>query len=474
MTTPKPSAMPPAPLEESETARRISQEAAIRDGSLRMFSRNQPLTLVSNLVVAPVYGIAIWLSTGGLEVFWWVAVIYAVTLARVVVSRMLSGAGVGDEWPAWAPGAFIAGSLAGGIVWGTGVVMFTDAAEPFAVGISSFFVAGMISGATVALSSMIPAFVCFSAPFVLPFAAMVLLNGGDIGIAMAVSLFVYAPGMFVVTFKFNRQIQEMLILRWTNSALLTEVIAEKDRAESANRVKSDFVARMSHELRTPLNSIIGFSETLKSGRFRNQGFEKYEDFAGEIHGSGRHLLDLIEDILDIARIEAGKLELEDQLVSLAEVVRFSISLQTDQARIQGVTLVESKIDALLTIRANERALRQSLINLISNAVKFTPSGGRVEVSASLGESGGVELSVQDTGIGIPKNMLGEVLQPFKQLEEPFTRQYAGSGLGLAIVASLAAHFGGRFGLESEPGVGTTATIYFPPGLNVVSKDVAER
>jgi signal transduction histidine kinase len=448
-------------------------EMAVRDGLLRMFLRNQPLTLASNLVVAPVFGAAIWLNTGRFEVFWWVAVLYIVTMARLALAVAMRGSGVTRSWPSWAAGGFIGGSFAAGLAWGGGMVWFTDPADTFAVGISSFFVAGMISGATVALSSLIAAFICFSTPFVLPFAMTVLLNGGDTGVAMAVSLFVYAAGMFVVTYKFNGQIREMLTLRSTNLALLTEVVAEKDRAESANRVKSDFLARMSHELRTPLNAIIGFSDALKSSRFREQGFDKHEDFAREIHVSGRHLLDLIEDLLDIARIESGKLEMEDHPVSVAEAVRFVISMQGNQARDQGVTLLAESIDTNLTLCVNERALRQILINLVSNAVKFTASAGKVEVFAGLGDDGGIEITVRDTGIGIPKDKLSEVLQPFRQLEAPYTRKYAGTGLGLAIVTSLAAHFGGRFSLESEEGIGTTATVHFPAERTVVLSDAAE-
>ena len=463
--------MATAPLDKSLTDPRAASDAAVRDGLFRMFLRNQPLTLTSNLVVSPVYGVAIWLNTGRLEIFWWVAALYIVTTARITISLAMRGSGVVKRWPAWAASGFIGGSLAGGLVWGAGVVWFTDPADTIAVGISSFFVAGMISGATVALSSLILAFVCFAAPFVLPFAVIVFLNGGDTGVAMAVSLFVYAAGMFVVSFKFNHQIREMLTLRWTNSALLTEVVAEKDRAEAANRVKSDFLARMSHELRTPLNAIIGFSDALKSSRFREQGFEKYEDFAGEIHVSGCHLLDLIEDLLDIARIESGKLEMEDRPVSVAEAVRFAISMQIDQARDQGVTLSAKDIDADLTLRVNERALRQVLINLVSNAVKFTASAGKVEAFAGLGDDGGIEISVRDTGIGIPNDKLNEVLQPFRQLEAPYARKYAGTGLGLAIVASLATHFGGQFGLESEVGVGTTATVRFPEDRTVTLSEI---
>jgi signal transduction histidine kinase len=460
-------------MTQTETDTTTALDAAVRDGLLRMFLRNQPLTLLTNLVVAPIYGLAIWLSTHETTVFWWVFALYVVTIIRIAVYVMARGLGGARGWPTWAQFSFVAGSLAAGLVWGAGVVTFTDAADSLAVGISSFFVAGMISGATVALSSLMAAYACFAAPFVLPFALLVLTKGGDVGMAMAVSMFVYAGGMFVVTYKLNRQILEMLTLRWTNSSLVEEVIAEKDRAETANKVKSEFLARISHELRTPLNAIVGFSDTIKSGRFRDQGFDKYEDFADEIHGSGLHLMDLIEDLLDIAKIEAGKLELEDHNVSPGDAIEFAISMHADQARQKGVMLVAADVDTGVALRVNERALRQILINLISNAVKFTPSGGRIQISARLGPDRIMELAVSDTGIGIPEDKVDEVLQPFSQLEAPFTRKYSGSGLGLAIVSSLATHLGGGFKLQSQEGVGTTATVQLPASRTIMTVDIVE-
>ncbi|MDA0340617.1 MAG: hypothetical protein O3B74_03350 [Proteobacteria bacterium] len=336
----------------SQTSHQTAIDAAVRNGQLLMFQRNQPLTLVSNLVIAPVYGLAVWQGVVGLDVFWWVGAIYFITAIRIGIYLRLRGAGGAQGWPAWALKSFVGGSLAAGLVWGIGVMMFTDTADPFAVGISSFFVAGMISGATAALSPLMPAFICFAAPFVLAFALVVLDDGGDAQVAMAVSLFVYACGMFWVTSKLNRQISQMLTLRWTNSSLVAEVIAEKDRAETASRVKSDFLARMSHELRTPLNSIIGFSETIATGRFRDKGLDKYEEFAAEIHDSGRHLLDLIDDILDIAKIEAGRLELEDQNVDLADAIDFAISVQVTHAQAQGVSVTAIDVDPGLVMRVN--------------------------------------------------------------------------------------------------------------------------
>lgn len=437
------------------------RDKAVRKGLMRMFMRNQPPTLASNLGVAPIYAGAIWFATDRLDIFWWVAALYVVTFGRIFITWHLRRIGDVSAWPDWAERALLIGALVSGIGWGAGVIWATDPSSPVLVGVSSFFVAGMISGATVSLSSIIRVFIAFAVPFVLPFAVMVLAFGGTIGAAMALSLFVYTGAMCLVSFKLNGQIREMLILRWTNNALLAEVTEERDRAEIANRVKSDFLARMSHELRTPLNAIVGFSELLRSGHYRDEGLDVYEDFAGEINRSGHHLLELVEDLLDISKIESRKVDLEDQPVALKGIVEFASGMHASKAAESGVTMEVKAVDPGLTLRVNERALRQMLINLVSNAVKFTPAGGRVDVQAEAGEDGAILISVKDTGIGIPKDKLAEVRQPFLQLEAPFTRQFAGIGLGLAIVASLAAYYGARFNLESELGEGTTATILFP-------------
>jgi two-component system cell cycle sensor histidine kinase PleC len=237
--------------------------------------------------------------------------------------------------------------------------------------------------------------------------------------------------------------------------------AERFRAEAANLAKSDFLANMSHELRTPLNSIIGFSEIMTKEILGPIGKPKYLEYAADIHDSGTHLLSLINDLLDLAKIEAGKLELQEEDVDLAEIVETSVHLLRERALKAEVALETMCEPKLPWLRVDQRKVRQILFNLLANAVKFTPAGGRATVRASANPEGGVTLAVADTGIGIPPDRIESVLEPFIQVENVLTRTHAGTGLGLALCKSLAEAHGATMTLTSELGCGTTVTIAFP-------------
>jgi two-component system, cell cycle sensor histidine kinase PleC len=238
-----------------------------------------------------------------------------------------------------------------------------------------------------------------------------------------------------------------------------ELQAAKLGAERANRSKSQFLANMSHELRTPLNAIIGFAELLHNQTFGPIQQPRYVEYAQDIHASGVHLLSLINDILDMAKIEAGRVELNEGRVRLSECIAASARLVRHRAAEARVSLAIHLDEDLPDLIADERAVRQILLNLIGNAIKFTPADGSVRVSARL-EAGCVELSVVDTGIGIAAEHLATVLTPFGQVANELTRDHAGTGLGLPLVKSLAELHGGSFGLSSEVGRGT-ATVRFP-------------
>ena len=234
-----------------------------------------------------------------------------------------------------------------------------------------------------------------------------------------------------------------------------------ETAEMASRAKSKFLANMSHELRTPLNAIIGFSEIMRDGLFGELGSPRYSEYAKDIHDSGSHLLSVIDDILDISKIEAGRYPIEEQELDLAEIIQWSIEIvrpRTSEKR-QGVSLTVP--DGLPHIHADMRAMRQIMLNLLSNASKFTPDQGRIDVVVRLRENGDVELAVSDTGIGIPAEKLEEVMEPFRQVDESTARQHGGTGLGLPITRSLAELHGGTFHLTSALGRGTVATIVLP-------------
>jgi PAS domain S-box-containing protein len=227
----------------------------------------------------------------------------------------------------------------------------------------------------------------------------------------------------------------------------------------ANQAKSQFLANMSHELRTPLNAIIGFSEVISSALFGPVD-ARYRDYAQDIHGSGHHLLRIINDLLDLSKVEAGRLELHDGGVPISILFDTCRRMMGDRAAATGITLDIEPTG--LEVDADELRLEQVLLNLVSNAVKFTPSGGSVRIAARLADDGGVAVSVADTGIGMDAGEIPRALQPFGQIDNSLARPHGGTGLGLPLAVRLVELHGGAVAIDSEPGRGTTVTFTMPP------------
>ncbi|TPL07572.1 PAS domain S-box protein [Mesorhizobium sp. B2-4-14] len=234
---------------------------------------------------------------------------------------------------------------------------------------------------------------------------------------------------------------------------------ETERAEAANRAKSEFLANMSHELRTPLNAIIGFSELMEQGLFGPLGSERYEEYATDINSSGKYLLGVINDILDMSKIEAGQFSLDQEQIDLGPLISETVRVVSLQAAEKAIT-VETRIADALTLFADRRAIKQIVINLLSNAVKFTGQGGHISVRAR-NTSGALVLTIEDNGCGIPKEALGKLGRPFEQVQNQFSKNHAGSGLGLAISRSLAELQGGALKIRSTEGVGTIVSVRIP-------------
>jgi signal transduction histidine kinase len=247
--------------------------------------------------------------------------------------------------------------------------------------------------------------------------------------------------------------------------------AAKNSAESANRTKSEFLANMSHELRTPLNAIIGFSESLQRGLFGGLT-DKQREYVSDIHGAGQHLLAIINDVLDLSRIESGKTALFEETVSIELLIARPLRMVQPRAEEKRLVIATENLPALPDLRADGMRLQQVLLNLLSNAVKFTPDGGRITVSGAVDASGAVRIAVSDTGIGIAAADIPKILMPFEIVESAFTRHYKGTGLGLPLAKSLIEMHGGRLSIESRPGDGTTVTVLLPPE-RVVPRAVAQ-
>ncbi|HVP84007.1 MAG TPA: HAMP domain-containing sensor histidine kinase [Rhizomicrobium sp.] len=245
-----------------------------------------------------------------------------------------------------------------------------------------------------------------------------------------------------------------------------------EQAHTANRAKGHFLALMSHELRTPLNAIIGFSEVLSGEFFGPLGGERYRDYACDIHSAGNHLLRLINEILDLSRAEAGKLDLRPEELALPALVAECVKLVADRAQGQGVSLSVNLPDWLPLLFADELRVKQILLNLLSNAIKFTPEGGRVEVAVTRDRSGGIVLSVADTGIGMAPDMISVALEPFRQIDSPLSRKQEGSGLGLSLVKSLAELHQATLCIESTLAQGTTVRVAFPAERTLGAREVA--
>ena len=238
----------------------------------------------------------------------------------------------------------------------------------------------------------------------------------------------------------------------------------RDQAESANRAKTEFLATMSHELRTPLNAIIGFSEIIQTETLGPIGSVKYRDYATDIHESGRHLLDLINDILDLSKVESGLDELHEEDIEIPELAHSVWRLIQQRAEKQGVSLVLELPEEPPLLYADLRKMKQILVNLMSNAIKFTEAGGKVTMRVWFRGDSGYVFQIADTGIGIALEDIPKALSQFGQVDSTFGRRHEGTGLGLPLTKALVELHGGSLDLQSQPNVGTTVTARFPAEL----------
>ncbi|HJW78665.1 MAG TPA: HAMP domain-containing sensor histidine kinase [Beijerinckiaceae bacterium] len=395
------------------------------------------------------------------------AVLFAMAITLALSQRFLRQDPDEVSLTAWRRRFVLAEALQGAS-W----VLAVQALAPIeASGIQSFilFILLIVAAITAMLSATIPAAV---------YAGFAPLSAWAVGFAwthrqadaLILALMTVSAQIFFV-FLANRLYSSALTnlhARAEKDALFAELEQAKAnsdearrRAEEANLAKSRFLATMSHELRTPLNAILGFSEVMKNEVFGPHASPTYREYSGDIHGSGQHLLTLINEILDLSRIEAGRYELNEEALHLAYIVDDCRHMMNLRAKAKNQTVREAIDPSLPRLWADERAIRQIVLNLLSNAIKFTPQGGEITVKVGWTSSGGQYVSVKDTGPGIPEEEIPIVMSSFGRGSLAIKAAEQGSGLGLPIVKGLVDLHGGGFRLKSKPREGTEVIVTFP-------------
>ncbi len=351
--------------------------------------------------------------------------------------------------------------IASGLLWGLFSLSIDWVDDPDMRSFVILIVTSLMTGGAVSFTAYLPACYGYLLGAALPITAALALRGTSTYLLMSCVGLVFLVILMVIARNSNRSITTLITLTLENDTLVNDLRRARDVAEQASRIKSQFLANMSHELRTPLNAIIGFSDIIRSQLFGPLGNRRYEDYLSDIHQSGNHLLHLVNDILDISKLEAGAMEISEGEVELKNIVVESANLVSTQAAAQGVSVMVDLPDRFPRLLADELRLKQVVVNLLSNAVKFSRPGGEVHLSARLSAAGELVIAVRDSGIGMNAADIHIALQPFRQVENALSRSHEGTGLGLPLAKALTEKHGGTLRIASERNVGTTVTVTLP-------------
>jgi signal transduction histidine kinase len=442
-----------------------------------------PVIFIASLASTSALFLILWDESEHSHLFAWVAYTQSVNFLGMLLLRSVTGQRIlHRNWSIVSP----LYSIADGAAWGGVVLLFLDFEKPIVAYFISAIALGIAAGGPLTRLGHFPSVVAFNLAILIPMGIRIGIEGGPLFFALAALVAVYGMVLLSVAYGTNQYLIENIKLSYElkksnrsleskvdartaqlqaelarREAVETELRRSKDAAETANRTKNNILANLSHELRTPLNAILGFAEIMQLQTFGPLGSEKYREYLKDISLSGTHLKALIDDLLDMSRIDAGAAELRDEEVDLHVMLGDVRAILEEPISRKHIDIIVDLAPGCGNLLADPVKLRQILINLIGNAIKFSPPQSAITITAQPHIGGGLELTIADQGNGMSKQDLDVVFEPFRRGDATLARLEEGSGLGLPLVKALVELHGAVLNLESEPGHGTHATIQWP-------------